>query len=215
MDTALFQAINGWPDGIAPFFVFLSDATKLWAGRIPLLLLAGYLIYRKDTRLPTICALVAVFLANELTDLLKDMYPMARPSGPVRQAMDNGVAIEDARRLAPNVRIRVTPLGSSGTASAHSANMMAVAAVFGLFQSRWQWLWLPVAVLTGISRVYVGVHYPSQVMLGWACGIAMGIAVFYAATPWRRKATSPENARPVGELTGQDGQTTPPSDHRL
>lgn len=214
MDTALFQAINGWPDGIAPFFVFLSDATKLWAGRIPLLLLTGYLIYRKDTRLPTICALVAVVLANELTDLLKGLYPMPRPSGAVRQAMDNGMAIEEARRLAPHVRIRVTPLGSSGTASAHSANMMAVATVFGLFRSRWQWLWIPLAVLTGISRVYVGVHYPSQVMLGWACGIAMGIAVYYAAIPWRRKAMNPEGVRPVEASTGRDDQTTPPSDHQ-
>ena len=59
---------------------------------------------------------------------------------------------------------------SFGTASAHSANMMAVATLFLIVDRKWGTFWLAIAVLTGLSRIYVGVHYPQQVLLGWLVG---------------------------------------------
>ncbi|MBX3096674.1 MAG: phosphatase PAP2 family protein [Fimbriimonadaceae bacterium] len=214
LDETVFRAINHGPDWWSPFFVYLSDATKIWAGRIPILIVAGYLLWKKETRLITICAIIAVVLANELTDLLKAMYPMARPCGPVRLAMDRGVPLVEARQLAPEVIIRVTPLGSSGTASAHSANMMAVAAMYSLFRNRWQWFWLPVAILTGISRIYVGVHYPTQVMLGWACGIAMAVVVYATTTAIQKKINDSRRAESERDPTLQSDQMSQSDDHQ-
>jgi len=34
-------------------------------------------------------------------------------------------------------------------------------------------------LLTGFSRIYVGVHYPSQVLLGWVCGTFSGFLVVH------------------------------------
>jgi undecaprenyl-diphosphatase len=66
-------------------------------------------------------------------------------------------------------------LDSSGTSSAHSANMAAIATVMALETGRWGIPWIAVALLTGISRIYTGVHYPSQVLLGWTVGVLSGI----------------------------------------
>lgn len=210
----MFQAVNHAPEWWSPLFVYLSEATKIWGGRIPIMMVAGYLLWRKETRFNTICAIVAVVLANELTDLLKAWIPMMRPSGPVRHAMDSGLSLDEARVLAPNVNIRVMPLGSSGTASAHSANMMAVATMFSLHKSHWQWFWLPVAILTGISRVYVGVHYPTQVMLGWSSGIAMAVVVFATTTAIQNRINAWRNVEPELDQSLQSDQMSQSDDHQ-
>jgi undecaprenyl-diphosphatase len=64
--------------------------------------------------------------------------------------------------------------------------MMAVAACFLYGFRPLGWVWLVVAVLTGLSRVYVGVHYPSQVLLGWLCGAFAAMVVLKCADAWAR-----------------------------
>jgi undecaprenyl-diphosphatase len=160
LDERVFHWINNWPEALSPFFWFLSEATKITPGRILLLGLILTLLIVKKTRKATIYALISVGLANELTDFIKWAFPMARP------------CVELS-----GVHLRTGLLTSFGTASAHSANMAAVAAVFLLLHGRWGLIWLFFAVATGLSRIYVGVHYPSQVLLGLGCGILMGDGV--------------------------------------
>ena len=112
-------------------------------------------------------ALIAFPLANGFTDLFKNFLPEHRPYqeilGVIPRPLDNMTQ-------------------SYGTASAHAANMAAVAFVFTYCLGWWGSPWIVAAVLTGISRIYVGAHYPYQVLLGWTCGVVAGLLVTQA---WR------------------------------
>jgi len=55
--------------------------------------------------------------------------------------------------------------------------MAVVAFVFAYHLRWWGSPWVIVAVMTGLSRIYNGVHYPYQVLLGWTCGVVAGILV--------------------------------------
>ncbi len=175
-DRALFHAINGWPDDWAPFFRFLSQGMDSWWVRGALLALVVALAWRPATRRGALVAALMWPLANLITDVLKAAIPFQRPTSCLADAI---------------ARIGASP--SMGTASAHSANMMFVAVCFAYYY-RWRGSpWFLVAALVGVSRVYVGAHFPSQVLLGWLVGAfaaMVSIAVVEASVRLRAKRRS-------------------------
>ncbi|MCE9559168.1 MAG: phosphatase PAP2 family protein [Armatimonadetes bacterium] len=161
-DQSLFFWINHWPEAFGPPFYFLSQATKLLIGQIILAAAFIALVWNPKTRPAAIIALLAFPVANGICDLFKSFLPMERPSVDYLQAI-----------------VRVPRLTSNGTASAHSANMACVAAVFVWSKNRnLAVAWIAVAFLTGLSRIYNGVHYPSQVLLGWTIGALVGTSAW-------------------------------------
>lgn len=148
---------------MAPLFIFLSAAINLWWFRAALLIYIGWMVKRgPKTGYAILFALLAVVAANTTTNCWKAYWPMHRPFQP--------------EELGAQVHLRLGYANSMGTASAHSANMAAVAAVITLMAGADGWPWIAIAFLVGLSRIYCGVHYPWQVLLGWSTGALWGIA---------------------------------------
>lgn len=162
MDRAIFYWINGWPEWLNPLFQFFSEGFKGIYLRITLVALLIVMVRWQRTRIAAITAVIAWPLANELADVLKAALLLQRPN----------VNLSDAI-------LRVDKLTSPGMPSAHAATMMSIAVCFFLGGPRpLAYGWLVVAILTGLSRIYVGVHFPSQVLAGWAVGALVGFAVY-------------------------------------
>jgi undecaprenyl-diphosphatase len=174
MDEALFRWINGWPEWMTPAMRFLSEATKQSEVRVALAaLIVAMLIRGHRTRVAIVLALIAFLLANEACDVLKRAFPVPRPSN-----------------VLDGVELRVGRLTSMGTASSHAANMAAVAAVLTAKLKWWGAPWIALALLVGLSRVFVGVHYPSQVLFGWLVGLFaafLSVATYGAWTRLRQR----------------------------
>ena len=161
-DRAVFYWINGWPNGLDPLMRFLSEAINHWPLRMALAILVLVMVVRGGMgRATAIQALIAWPIANGLTDILKHALKWPRPC----------VELSDFIH-------RTTALTSYGTASAHAANMAAIATVW-TYRLGWRWgsIWIVIATLTGLSRIYMALHYPSEVLFGWVCGVAMGLLV--------------------------------------
>jgi undecaprenyl-diphosphatase len=161
-NRALFDWIDHWPGWLAPLMRFLSEATNyLWFKILLALLVIWMIAFRPNTRRAAIQALIAFPIANGMTDLLKAFVPENRPY----------------QDIIPGIVVRLGEAPSHGTASAHSANMAAVAFVFTYQLGWWGVPWAVIAFAVGLSRIYNGVHYPYQVVLGWLCGIVAGLVV--------------------------------------
>jgi len=161
LDTALFYWINrGW-EPLDGFFIFLSTGIRDWPLRIFFgLVFLAMLIMGGRFRVAAIQSTIAFLIANELSDIVKGFLHSPRPC----------MELLDCRLL-------VDYLSSPGAMSAHAATMAAVATVMSYRLGRWGWIWVIIAFLVGVSRVYVGAHYPSQVLVGWLGGFLSGWAL--------------------------------------
>ena len=89
--------------------------------------------------------------------------------------------------------------------SGHAASAAAFATGVALESKRWGAVVAPVAASVAFSRVYTGVHYPSDVLVGAALGVGAAFAV-RGAVPTRSQLPTP--GRPLAEapaLPGGDG----------
>ncbi len=72
----------------------------------------------------------------------------------------------------------ITPLGPTGTfsfPSNHALNNFAVAAFFSLIYPKLKFILYGAATLIAISRVYLGLHYPSDILGGAIIGVIIGL----------------------------------------
>jgi undecaprenyl-diphosphatase len=72
-----------------------------------------------------------------------------------------------------------------GFPSGHAMGSLAVivALILIAWPSRWRWfalgLGMPFVLLVGLSRIYLGVHYPSDILAGW-CGALLWVSGLHA-----------------------------------
>lgn len=131
----------------------LGNAGMIW------IILSAAMLARKKTRKTGITAVVALLLSLLVNNLiLKNAVARIRPYDAV-QALQPLVA---------------RPSDFSFP-SGHTASSFAAAAVFFReLPRRWGVLFLILASLIAVSRLYVGVHYPTDVIFGMISGILLG-----------------------------------------
>ncbi len=85
------------------------------------------------------------------------------------------------------VRLLVGCSGSFSFPSSHATNSMAAAALFGGFYHKYRWYFYTLAGLIAYSRVYVGVHYPFDVIAGAILGFLVGWLVVLGYNKWLKE----------------------------
>jgi len=168
-DDALFRLVAGWHspigDRVLPPLSDLASYSRLWIGIGALIGVVG----GKRGRHAVVEAAFAVGITSALANIaVKGIARRERPSSRV-----------------PRTR-RLEHPESSSFPSGHTASAAAFSGVVG---SRLPEIWLPVnstAAAVGFSRIYTGVHYPGDVVVGWILGRVVAAAVVRTSTRLQR-----------------------------
>jgi undecaprenyl-diphosphatase len=181
IDTEVLLAINGWYAPWADTLMWIISAKTTW---IPLyLLLVGLLVWRyrqpsnnatKWLKKVPVCVvmIVVIVAAVGLSDfiasgILKDLVARPRPT--------RVPELEGVLHLVNGYKS-----GQYGFVSSHAANTMACGLLFSLI---WRnkiatvglMLWVAVNCY---SRMYLGVHYPLDILGGLMVGVLMAVVAY-------------------------------------
>lgn len=85
--------------------------------------------------------------------------------------------IRPSHTLTDAINLLVPKGGKWSMPSNHATNMFALAVVVGYFYSKWKWIVFSLATVIAFSRVYVGVHYPGDVIAGALLGYCLAWVV--------------------------------------
>ena len=162
-DTWVFHLVNG---GLSNDFldVAMPYLTRVRHWRIPLGLLWLYLFFYAGQRGRIVALLMIPAIA--VSDVggsrvIKHLVERDRPC----ETFDD-------------VHLLVGCARSSSLPSIHALNIFTAATLFSAFYGPWiRLLAFSIALMVGFSRVYVGVHYPLDVLAGAALGAGWGILV--------------------------------------
>jgi len=174
LDHSLFHLINGvWThpalDSLMPIWTDLHKSPYFQFGFVPLVLIWIYLV----ARIPGLIFFVLTGLCVALDDgffgrIIKPLIDRPRPP---------------LANLPFDVILRAPQFGGSSMPSVHACNMFAMAAFAGFYFPRLRGILLVFAAITAYSRVYCGVHFPSDVLAGALGGTLFGTGMAYAIRP--------------------------------
>lgn len=161
LDLSIFRHINDWPDKLRTFFLVATIVPEsLWIGVAAVIVVFALKMYRAVWQLA-----VCIFAGGAAAYIGKHVIDQPRPA-----------------ELVSGVHLRVHETGM-GFPSGHTMVItVVVLALWPYLPRGWRWLALLLIPLMAVSRVYLGVHSPLDVVGGFAVGavVVSGLQILLA-----------------------------------
>jgi undecaprenyl-diphosphatase len=167
IDTELFIFLNGLGSNTYDGFWLIITKQTSW---IPLFLFLLYLIFKKLGAKQTVYLIVFIAIlltfTDQITNLFKNGFQRLRPC--------NNPEINSFIRI-------VQSRTSFSFFSGHASNSMGVATfLYLIFKKDFKYFWLLFLwpLIFAFSRIYLGLHYPLDIISGYFFGVLWGFLMF-------------------------------------
>jgi len=171
VDTAIFFFINRTVSNPVSDFLWplITNYNSYLVVRVVLLGAWLLLIIKGGTRGRTaalLCVVILVVSDQMSSSVIKALVARPRPCHEV-----------DGAPVLQGIHLLVHCGSGKSFPSSHAVNNFAMATLFACYYRRWTWAFFAWATLIGLSRVAVGVHYPSDIAGGAIIGTIIALAI--------------------------------------
>ena len=174
VDSFIFQLINIHLNHslFDPFFIFFHDFHKKLAFIVPLLLLWTFCIFKHKTKRMGLIFLIplSIIITDQIGSFIKDYKLRDRPYMTLKENKINLLVKVSQNE---DETYKKTQSSQKSFPSNHSANIWAVSLIVGYLYANVKIYFIILAFLISISRVYIGVHYPIDIIFGALMGITI------------------------------------------
>lgn len=179
LDVSVFNFIHTASCTASPWAQFNSFVTNnshhIWF----FIILAIALWKKKAGWYPALMCIAGFFLAWHLSDeYLKPLFSRPRPF------IELGTCVFGHKP------------SNTSFPSGHTLTAATMATLICLYNQKDKWLWIVsiiFAVFVGYTRIYLGVHFPTDVIGGAVLGYLIAL-VWFASTEWARKNYNTETS---------------------
>jgi membrane-associated phospholipid phosphatase len=190
IDQELFRAIHiGLHRDFLDRIMLLLSYTGDGHIQIPVIL---FLAINKKTRTTGLAVIASFILAGGIRLIIKDMVSRPRPSN---LEWAHPITWPGGFPSGPNGWLSQTfdviPYGNSSFPSGHTTTSFAIALIIAwiVYKTEYAWVgWATCiwATLVGLSRIYIGVHYPGDVLaaISLSAVCSTGIYLFWQSKGW-------------------------------
>jgi undecaprenyl-diphosphatase len=162
---------GGEPLGPAGTAALVRDITALGSAVVLILLILlilGFLLMSGRLRVAGLLA-VATAGGQALNLGLKNSFARARPDSVLHLVEETSTSFPSGHTMASSIFYLTTGALLARTAARRREKTYFVGAA------------LLITFMIGFSRVYLGVHYPTDVLAGWSAGLAWALACWFVA----------------------------------
>ncbi|MEH7379275.1 phosphatase PAP2 family protein [Bacillus sp. JJ1533] len=157
-DCRIFQKVNQYYDKKWLHF-FFSRITFLGGATFTIITcLALALITTNQLRMTAIASALSLAISHIPVHVIKKLYPRKRPYLIVEKS-----------------KFPLKALTDHSFPSGHTTAIFSVIIPFILYMPYLSLILLPIGISVGLSRIFLGLHYPSDVMAGGMLGTTAGI----------------------------------------
>lgn len=161
--------VNSFCDSFMPI---LTDWDKTTVGRIIIFLSVTLIAFKGGTkgRILLVLLVITVVISDQLnSSIIKKIIERPRPCH-----------IVDGTMVVDQIRLLVHCGSGFSFPSSHATNYFAAATLISFFYTKTNWLFFALASSIAFSRVYIGVHYPADVLAGALEGTLIAFILFHS-----------------------------------
>jgi membrane-associated phospholipid phosphatase len=177
-DTSILLAINDLSNPVLDrFFTAVTELASVWFVGVVGLSIIAELIKKQRIRLATFTT-IALGGSAALNIILKALFQRERPELWQRLIHESSFSFPSGHAMASSV--------------------LACCVVLLLWQTTWRWLVICAASLyvitIGISRLYLGVHYPTDIIAGWCVSVSWVLLTYVIVMRLNKYIRWPSNS---------------------